>query len=245
MGGLAKGLAIIELFAGGRTLTVSDAARGASITPAAARRCLLTLAELGYVRQVGRHFEPLTPLRRLGSGHKRNFAEIAETVISHARDEFGMTLRVSVLDRDDAKVIARAESGALIQTGARVGDKVPAWCCSPGRILLGTRSDAEIRRYLARTTLEPRTVRSIIDQEELLSIIQAARESGVAYSDEEMELGLRSMSVAVRAEDRVIAAVVFSALTFQVSLDEMRKSYRQILEGIAAKLANAWIEDGN
>ena len=243
MGGLAKGLAIIELFAGGRSLTLSEAARGTNITPAAARRCLLTLTELGYVHQVGRHFEPLARLRRLGSGHKRNFAEIAQTVISQASDELGMALRVCALDGDDVKVIARAESHAMIQIGARVGDRIPAWSCSPGRVLLGMRSDAEIRRYLARTTLKPRTVRSITDREQLISIIQAARGTGVAYNDEEMELGLRSIAVAVRAEDRIIAAIVFSAVTFQVSLDELGRSYRPALEAIAAKLACAWIED--
>jgi len=244
MGGLAKGLAIIELFAGGRSLTLSDAARGTNITPAAARRCLRTLAELGYVKQVGRHFEPLARLRRLGSDQKRNFAEIAQTVISQACDEFGMTLRVLVLDGDDAKVIASAESGALIQAGSRLGARIPAWSVAAGKILLGRRSDGAIRRYLARATIKPHTVHTVIDREKLLSIIQATRESGVAYSDEERELGMRSISVAVRAEGEIIAAITFSALSFQVSLEEMGRSHRQVLEAIAAKLARTWIEDG-
>ena len=67
MGGLAKGLAIIEAFATYGVLNVSDAARSSNITRAAARRCLITLTELGYVEHAGREFRPVTPrLRRLG-----------------------------------------------------------------------------------------------------------------------------------------------------------------------------------
>ena len=50
MGGLAKGLAVIRAF--GRdhaALSLSDIARSAGIPAATARRCLLTLEELGYV----------------------------------------------------------------------------------------------------------------------------------------------------------------------------------------------------
>ena len=67
MGGLAKGLAIIEAFATHGVLSVSDAARTTDITRAAARRCLITLTELGYVAQAGREFRPLPRLRREGA----------------------------------------------------------------------------------------------------------------------------------------------------------------------------------
>ena len=66
MGGLAKGLAIIELFADGITaLSVADAARGTGATRAAARRCLLTLEDLDYVGFDGRRYFPRPRLRRL------------------------------------------------------------------------------------------------------------------------------------------------------------------------------------
>src|SRR3982074_3687300 len=66
MGGLAKGLAIIEAFAVQDVMSVADAARAAGATRAAARRCLLTLNELGYVERYGREFRPLERLRSLG-----------------------------------------------------------------------------------------------------------------------------------------------------------------------------------
>src|SRR6202000_3011315 len=69
MGGLAKGLAIIEALATHGVLSVSDAARSSNISRAAARRCLITLTELGYVEQSGREFRPTARLRRLGGAN--------------------------------------------------------------------------------------------------------------------------------------------------------------------------------
>ena len=67
MGGLAKGLAIVEAFSAHPVMSVADAARAAGATRASARRCLITLTELGYVEHSGREFRPLTRLRRLGA----------------------------------------------------------------------------------------------------------------------------------------------------------------------------------
>jgi IclR family pca regulon transcriptional regulator len=54
MGGFAKGLAIIEAFGIHDVMSFADAARASGATRAAARRCLLTLNELGYVERYGR-----------------------------------------------------------------------------------------------------------------------------------------------------------------------------------------------
>ena len=54
---LERGLAVIRAFGPDRTrLTLSEVAREAGLTRAAARRFLLTLVELGYVRSDGREF---------------------------------------------------------------------------------------------------------------------------------------------------------------------------------------------
>ena len=83
MGGLAKGLAIIEALAMQGVLSVSDAARSSNITRAAARRCLITLTELGYVEHSGREFRPTPRLRRLGgaSTPRDRIARLAEPLL--------------------------------------------------------------------------------------------------------------------------------------------------------------------
>src|SRR5262249_53544209 len=70
MGGLAKGLAVIRAF--GRdhaALSLSDIARSARIPAATARRCLLTLEELGYVTRSGRDFLLRPRVLELGAAY--------------------------------------------------------------------------------------------------------------------------------------------------------------------------------
>jgi IclR family pca regulon transcriptional regulator len=55
MGGLSKGLAVIRAFSSEHAaLTLSEVARSAGIPAATARRCLLTLEQLGYVTRNAR-----------------------------------------------------------------------------------------------------------------------------------------------------------------------------------------------
>jgi IclR family pca regulon transcriptional regulator len=127
MGGLAKGLAIIEAFAIHGVLSVSDAARASGTTRAAARRCLITLTRLGYVDHSGREFRPLPRLRSLGGTitKRDQIARLAEPILARARDELAESVSLAVLDNDTALFIARAEAEHIVSTGVRVGAHLP------------------------------------------------------------------------------------------------------------------------
>src|ERR1700744_3134871 len=122
MGGLAKGLAIIEAMTIHGALSLSDPARSTNITRAAARRCLITLTELGYVEQSGREFRPTARMRRLGGAGttRERIARVAEPLLKRARDELAESVSLAVLDDDSPLFIARAEAEHILSTGVRV-----------------------------------------------------------------------------------------------------------------------------
>src|ERR1700754_3156127 len=65
--GLERGLAVIQAFsAEAPAMTLSEVSRRVGITPATARRILLTLEEFGFVRSNGRRFELSARVLRLG-----------------------------------------------------------------------------------------------------------------------------------------------------------------------------------
>jgi IclR family transcriptional regulator, pca regulon regulatory protein len=68
---LDRGLAVIRAFGPGRErLSLSDVARETGLTRAAARRFLLTLVKLGYVRSDGREFSLRPRVLELGYAWK-------------------------------------------------------------------------------------------------------------------------------------------------------------------------------
>lgn len=242
MGGLAKGLAIIELFANGiSALSVADAARGSGATRAAARRCLLTLQELDYVGFDGRRYFPRPRLRRLVSSNNwQDLADLALPVLTAARDQIGETISLAVADRQEVLFIARVETPRIIQTGVRVGVRMPAYATAAGRVLLGDLTDAQLAAYFHRIDLMARTPKSITDPAALTDIIRKARATGWASSDEELELGMRAIAVAVRIEHETIGVVTLSTLTVRASMEEIETRHRKVLENAAQALGKVY-----
>src|SRR5260370_8020674 len=118
MGGLAKGLAIIEAFATHGVLNIADAARASGATRAAARRCLITLTELGYVEQSGREFRPLARLRELGGATSKRdqLARLAQPLLERARDQLTQSVSLAVLANPPTFFIARPHPPPIIST---------------------------------------------------------------------------------------------------------------------------------
>ena len=191
MGGLAKGLAIIEAFAVHDVMSVADAARESGATRAAARRCLLTLNELGYVERYGREFRPLERLRRLGgtTTKRERLARLAQPLLVRARDELNESVSLAVLESQTTLFIARAEAEHIVSTGVRIGAHLPSYCSATGRVLLSQFSDKEVLERLGRKRLQARTSRTLTKPSEIVTEIRSVREKGHAISDEELEVG--------------------------------------------------------
>jgi IclR family pca regulon transcriptional regulator len=242
MGGLAKGLAIIEALATHGVLSVSDAARTAEVSRAAARRCLITLTELGYVEHTGREFRPLPRLRGLGgvTTKRDRIARLAEPLLKRARDQLAESVSLAVLDDDRPHFIARAEAEHILSTGVRVGAYLPAYCSATGRVLLGQFPDNEIAQRIGRKPLPARTPHTITKLTPLLAEIQTTRKRGYGISDEELELGMRAMAVPVIGDgNEIIAAISVSAASARVRAADLRNHFLPVLQSCARMLSEA------
>ena len=243
MGGLAKGLAILEAFSPQCSrLTVSEAAECAGTSRASARRCLLTLTELGYLEFDGKFYRPQPRLLLLGNRQlaTRSLPEIAQPFLMTARDELHESASLAVLDGDKGLFVARAEADRLVMTGISVGTRMDLYCSATGRVLLSGQDDEEIEAYLNRAKLKPRTKLTVTRKSALREVIRHARMHGYATTDQELELGLRSIAVPVRdSRDRLVAAMSASASSARVTLQQMIRSFVPVLREKAIALGRA------
>jgi len=239
MGGLAKGLAIIEALSARGVQSAADAARAANSTRAAARRCLLTLVELGYAERVGREFKPLPKLRNLGQpGSLRDrLAEASTDILAYGRDKLNESVSLGVLDGTSTLFVARAEAEHIVSTGVRIGARLPAYCSATGRVLLGAHTDAEIRAIIGGKTLAQRTPKTIVKPTLIVQEINQSRISGFSINDEELELGMRALAVPVRdADGKIVAAVSVSAYTARVDRKLFLTQFLDVIRDCAARL---------
>jgi IclR family pca regulon transcriptional regulator len=235
---LERGLAVIRAFGpDDPELTLSDVARRTDLTRAAARRFLLTLVDLGYVRSDGKHFALTPRVLELGYAYLSSLSlpEIAEPHLERLAAQVRESSSVSVLDGDEIVYVGRVPTSRIMRVSINVGTRFPAYATSMGRVLLATRDDLE--DYLARADIRPLTPRAIADAGALRTELEKVREQGYALVDQELEEGLRSIAVPVRdANGRVVAAVNVSAHASRASKDAVRRELLPPLQDTASRI---------
>ena len=223
---LERGLAVIRAFgADDPELTLSDVARRTGLTRAAARRFLLTLADLGYVRSDGRLFALTPRVLDLGYAYLSSLSlpEVAEPHLERLAAEVHESSSVSVLDGDEIVYVGRVPTSRIMRVAINVGTRFPAYATSMGRVLLAALEPEDLEAYLARAQIRPLTPRAIATPDELRGELARVRTQGWALVDQELEEGLRSIAVPIRNGSRVVAAVNVSAHASRASKDTVRK----------------------
>jgi IclR family pca regulon transcriptional regulator len=240
LGSFAKGLSVIEAFTAERPrLTIAAAAGVAGLDRAAARRCLLTLAELGYADFDGKNFSLTPRILRLGTACLATLPlpRIVQPLLDKLSAEIGQSTSVSILDRSEIVYVARAAQQRLMSINLMPGSRLPAGCTSMGRVLLASLADAEVRRILKDAPPRKRTPKTITSIENILRIVRRVRAEGFAIVDQEVEIGLRSIAVPLYdARGRTVAALNVGVAAVQESADELRRLYLDKLIAVQSVL---------
>jgi IclR family transcriptional regulator, pca regulon regulatory protein len=240
LGSFAKGLAVIEAFTVERSrMSITEAANAVGFDRATARRCLLTLHELGFADFDGKYFSLTPRILRLGTSclAAMPLPRIVQPLLDKLSLEIGQSTSVSVLDDWEIVYVARAAQQRLISINITVGTRLPAYCSSMGRVLLATQSEADIRSILVKHPLQKRTTKCLTDPEKILRQIVRAKRDGYAIVDQEIELGLRSIAVPViDTRGRTVAALNVGVAAVHSDASELRDIYLEKLIAVQEAL---------
>lgn len=237
---LERGLAVVRAFtAHAPTMTLSEVARVTGLTRAAARRFLLTLVDMGYVRTDGRLFSLTPRVLELGYAYlsSAGLPEVAQPHLERLAGELHESSSVSVLDGGDVVYVARVSTSRIMNVAINVGTRFPAYATSMGRVLLAGRSGEELDAYLEQTEPERLTAFTVTTPGRLRAEIGRVHNQGWALVDQELEEGLRSVAAPIRdGEGRVVAAVNVSAHASRSSVEDIRRDLLPPLLAAAARI---------
>jgi IclR family transcriptional regulator, pca regulon regulatory protein len=223
---LDRGLAVIRAFGPDRErLSLSDVARETGLTRAATRRFLLTLVQLGYVRNDGREFSLRPRVLELGYAYLSGLAmpEIAAPHLEELVAKVRESSSISVLDGDHIVYVARVPTKRIMTVAISVGTRFPAYATSMGRVLLAAMSPSEFEDYLTRADLDALTGRTVTEPGRLREVVSEVGRQGYAIVDQELEEGLRAIAAPIHgAGGAVTAAINVSAHASRVSMAAMR-----------------------
>jgi IclR family pca regulon transcriptional regulator len=127
-----------------------------------------------------------------------------------------------------------------VTTGISIGTRIDLYCSATGRVLLSTWSDERLSAYFDRVRTEARTKHSLIKKSALRDAVRNAMAQGYAFTDQELEIGLRSIAIPVMdSRGVVVAAMSASASSARVSIPQMVKSFVPVLRASADGLGRA------
>nr|WP_323750307.1 IclR family transcriptional regulator C-terminal domain-containing protein [Marinobacter sp.] len=238
---LASGLEVLQAFdVDCPRMTLSEVAARADMDRAKARRFVLTLHALGFVKRIGRQFELTPKVLQLGYAYQASnqYRAVIEQYLSEITVELGESSSLAVLDGQDVVYVVRSSARhRLMAINLSVGTRLPAVYTSMGRVLLGQLTDKELDDFLDSIELNPSTPNAIKAKAPLKQEILSVRQQGFAIVDQELDSGLRSVAVPVYTSSNVLlGALNISTNAARVNMETLMTVYLPRLQDVAARV---------
>jgi len=237
---LARGLAVMRAFREqSDRLTLSDVSRITGLSRASVRRSLLTLQALGYAQSSGRYFSLSPQVLTLAQAYLSSspVPRVAQGFLEKVSETLGESCSLSILHHDEVIYIARSARKRIGSLHRDVGTHLPAHCTSMGRVLLAALSEKELDAFLSKAELASFTRYTIIDKDELRSVLDRVRRDNYCLVDEELEIDLRTLAIPIHnAAGRVIAAMNVGARASQTTAAQMLDTFLRVMREAAANM---------
>lgn len=220
-------------------MTLSEVAAATDLSRAAARRFLLTLQQLGYVRSDGKHFSLTPQVLRLGTSYLSSLElpELAQPHLDRLSERVGESVSVAVLDGTEIVYVARAAKRAIMTVGISVGTRFPAVTTSMGRVLLAALPAERQQELIATSAQASGDAAKTWTESQLHELLKTVAAQGYAATDQELAPGLRSVAMPLtNVHGEVIAAVNISSTTEHDPAAEYLAALRETAEAISADL---------
>ena len=241
---LARGLDVLACFdADHPTMTLTEVASAAGLARPTARRLLLTLEELGFVRSTGGAFQLTPHVLTLGMAYVGSLGlwDIARPHLESLVARTGESSSMAQLDGSDIVYVARVAVPKIIALRVEIGTRFPAPQTSQGKVLLAALGPEELTATLAqpsRAGLPQYIGRS---DEQLAAELTQVRARGWALADEELAPGVRSVAVPVRdGAGTVRAAMNVTVHAAETPTDRLLEQHLPLLLRTAGDVGAEW-----
>ena len=238
---LARGLDVIRAFEPRHpVMSLAAVAAATGLARPTARRILLTLAELGYVRQADGGFELTPRVLELGMSYvlSRNLWDIArphmEALVARTRESSS----IAQLDGSDIVYVARVAVPKIITLAVTIGTRFPAMQTSLGKVLLAGLPEEDLDEVLSQPSRSGVVARHAPDRAELDTLLRDVRAKGWAITDEALAPGIRSVAAPLRdGSGRVFAAMNVTVHAAETSLATLTGEYLPLLLQTAGEVS--------
>jgi len=241
---LARGLDALRAFdSSKRVLTLSEVATRTGLARPTARRILVTLDELGYVRGSDGGFELTAKVLDLGMAYISSSSvwDVAHPHLVELVKNVHESCSIAQLDGSDIVYVARVAVPKLVTLSVTIGTRFPALQTSLGKVLLAGLPEAELKRTLAIPSLSPVKPAWQPDDAEIAAALREVRARGWAATDQQLAPAIRSVAAPVRGSDgQVVAAMNVNAHAMETSMETLIDEVLPRLLVAASAFSDDW-----
>jgi len=241
---LARGLEVIRSFDRIHAKqTISQISERTLLARPTVLRLLLTLEELGYVRNQDNLYSLTPKVVDLGMAYisALGLYGVAKPHMELLSKQVDQTVSLAELDGSDIVYTGRVEVPKIVSVGVTVGARLPSASTALGRVLLAAIPDSELPDVLSTPTMSMYYPRTNFTAEQLRPRLERVRANGWAESDEDLQYGVHAIAAPIRSEElSVVAAIGIGVHTSEVTKDVIRDKYLPLLLDAAKGIEHDW-----
>jgi IclR family KDG regulon transcriptional repressor len=224
---------ILRLFSAAETeLGVTEIAFRIGISKSSAHRLISTLLKKGYLEKNDANRKYRLGLSVLAlSGVITAEMELQRsslTILHNVVDELGESAHIGILEGNDVVYVHKVECRHPVRLLSDIGNRVPAYCSSAGKVILAYQSQ-ELVETVLHAGLYPYGPNTITDPEKLRDNLKEIRRTGYSVAVDELHEGAVSIAVPVRDHTgAVIAAIGIAGPKQRMTADKFPACIRHL-----------------
>lgn len=239
---LEKGLRVLMAFSRERQrMTLTEVAKLTHLSRAAARRFLLTLAHLGYIKTDGKIFELTPKVLNLGYNYlsSLDIKEIAKPFLMDLAKVTNETCSVVTIDGRDVVILVRQQVSRIMTISIGIGSRLPTHVTAVGRVILAMNQDLQ-DQLLETFDYRQYTINTITSKDRLKEELARVKQQGWSMIDQELEAGVRAIAVPIFSKDGSVKyAMHISSNTHRVSKEDLIDKFLPHLQKAAQGISEA------
>jgi IclR family acetate operon transcriptional repressor len=241
VGTLARGLDVLELFASADPeLSQKEISETLGLPMPTVHRLVAVLTERGWLERdratrrlrLGLEVARLVPALLAGM----RLPEVARPHLLRLASEVRETANLAILEGIDVVYLLSETADRVLTARVPAGTRLPAHCTALGKCLLAQLPGDVAQARLGDEPYPQRTDRTLTTWRKLAADLRAIRNTGVAISEEEYEVGLVSISVPVRWIDASGTAAINVSLPAGRATPQFREELTSALLGAAGAI---------
>ena len=166
-----------------------------------------------------------------------DLVRLGQPILDQIVAEIDESAEIAIRRGQEMLVIASADCTRPIKRVIQIGEHAPLYATAAGKAIMAFLSEEEIQCYLASSSLQSITPKTITNPNLLSREFEKVKTSGIAYSREELNEGLIAMAAPVfDMYGRITASVVLPIPAIRFNMEKERQ-VEKVLRNAAARLS--------